>query len=263
MLLCGRSKSGALLFALVILPCGAADELPGLSHVREVNLERAVKLPNFVADEIALRYQKGKKDTDWRVFDRIESEIAVRGKDGFTRQNVRLNGQPWVDKNGGDKPFPNWNFGVAFGDELSALFDPKCPTVIEFEKQEQWNGKPALAYRFNSRPDGCFGYWEVNRNGIFSRTKRYNPARRGRFLVDDKANLVRFEMEAINFPKDFGNDTWTEAATYDYVKIGDESHLLPVAFDTEIGASTGELFKAHVEYRNHRHFEASTNVQFK
>jgi hypothetical protein len=142
------------------------------------------------------------------------------------------------------------------------LFDPKCPTVIEFDRREEWQGKPALAYRYHSPPNGCFGYWSV-RMGFFSLTRRYNPARRGRFLVDIPANrLVRFEEEAIDFPKNFGNDTWTEAATWDSVRIGDESYLLPVAFETVIGNSSDYLFRAVVEYSNHRHFQASADVKF-
>ena len=244
---------GLLLLALVF-PCGAADEVPDLSRVQEVNLERAATMPNFVADETTLRYLKAKGDADWRLFDRIEAEIAVRGRDGFTRQNVRLNGQAW-----GDKPFPKFSWGVAFGDELPALFDPKCPTVIEFENQAEWEGKPAPSYRYSSPPNGCFGSWAAG--NVFSR-KRYNPARQGRFVVDGQANLVRFETKAVGFPKAFGYDTWTETTAYDYVQIGDESHLLPVTFDLEVGSSTGELMKAHSEYRNHRHFEANSKIKF-
>lgn len=243
-----------LLILAILLPCGAADEVPDLSRVQEINLERAATLPNFVADETTQRYLKRKGDKDWHLFDLIEAEIAVRGRDGFTRQNVRVNGKQW-----GDKPFPKFSWGVAFGDELPALFDPKCPTVIEFENQAEWEGKPARSYRYSSPPNGCFGTWAV---GNVSSHKRYNPARQGRFIVDDEANLVRFEMKASGFPKDFGQDTWTEVTAYDYVRIGDELHLLPVAFDLEVGSSTGELMKAHAEYRNHRHFEANSRIKF-
>src|SRR5262249_47896294 len=98
---------------------------------------------------------------------------------------------------------------------------------------------------------------------LFSGTKRSNPARQGRFVVDDKANLVRFEVEAINFPKEFGMDTWTETTEYNYIPIGDQSYLLPVSFDFQIGSSADQLWKAHVMYTNHRHFETSTTVEFK
>jgi hypothetical protein len=47
-----------LLLAMLVLPCRAADEIPDLSYVREVNLDRTAMLPNFVADETALRYGK-------------------------------------------------------------------------------------------------------------------------------------------------------------------------------------------------------------
>jgi hypothetical protein len=115
---------------------------------------------------------------------------------------------------------------------------------------------------FHSSPNACFGSW-TNEGKLFSATKRLNPARQGRFVVDDKANLVRFEIEAIHFPKDFGMDTWTETTEYNYTLIGGQSYLLPVTYDFEMGSSAGQRWKAHVVYSNHRHFETSTSVEFK
>lgn len=254
-----RNQIGlALMFWLGLRPCGAADEVPALSHVREVNLDYAAKLPDFVADEVIHRYESHKASPPkWEPSDMIEAEIAVQAKGGFMRRNVRRNGQPW------NKPFPGWNFGVPFGEGLTELFGPRCPNVIEFDSRQEWQGKTVQAYRFHSPSNGCFGYW-ATRAGILPLTRRYNPARRGRFLVDVPGNnLIRLEVEAVDFPKSFGNDTWTEASSWDSVKIGDESYLLPVAFETVIGSSSADLVGAVVEYKNHRHFEASADVTFK
>src|SRR5215472_8588344 len=66
-----------------------------LEHIRSVNLERAANLPNFVADEIAVRYRSPRvSPPQWRQVDTIESEIAVRGR-GFTRRNTLVDGKPW------------------------------------------------------------------------------------------------------------------------------------------------------------------------
>jgi len=248
----------AVLLLILILPCDAADEIPDLAHIREVNLDRASKLPDFVADETALRYVKTKDETQWQITDRIEAEVAVHGKGEFSRRNVRLNGQPWPL----GKRFPEWDWSVAFGDELKALFDPECKTQVEFQGREQWQGQPAVAYRFNAPSNACFGNWST-REGLFKRrTIIYNPARRGRFLVDDRSNLVDFEIEATGFPKEFGNDSWTEKTSWGYVLISQQTYLLPVMFDIVVGSSNGHLWKADVEYRNHRHFEADSKIKF-
>ena len=129
----------------------AADEIPDLSRVREVNLEYAAKLPNFVADETAMRYKSRQTvPPRWELFDTIEAEIVVQGS-SFKRQNVRRNGKLWK------KPdFSDFNWGLQFGYELRPLFDPKCPTVIQFEGREETRGKQLLAYRYHAPPDSCF-----------------------------------------------------------------------------------------------------------
>ena len=136
-----------LMLPLVVF---AADEILDLNRVREVNLEHAAKLPNFVADETAMRYKsRHTVPPRWELFDKIEAEIVVQGS-SFRRQNVRRNGKPWK------KPdFSDFNWGLQFGYELKPLFDPKCPTAIEFEGREEARGKQLLAYRYHAPPDGC------------------------------------------------------------------------------------------------------------
>ena len=227
-----------------------------LEHARTVNLERAAKLPSFVMDEKATRYKsRHTNPPKWEVFDTIESEIAVRGK-GFTRENVRRNGKPWEKPN-----FSDFSWGIPFGNELKSLFEPKCPTVIELEGRENAQGQPLFAYRYHSPPGGCFQAFSVTR-GFFS-SKRYNPARTGRILIDDPGgNVVRYEEEASEFPKGFGLDPWKQTTTWDYVTIGDTSHLLPVAEDIYSGFTFADLWHVVAEYKNHRHFEAATSVTF-
>ena len=245
-----------LLFGILLLPL-AGQENTALEHARTVNLERAAKLPSFVMDEKATRYKSRHTDPPkWEVFDTIESEIVVRGK-GFTRENVRRDGNAWKKPN-----FSDFNWGIPFGNEIKPVFDPKCSTVIKFEGREDAHGKQLLAYGFHSPPNGCFGNFMVTR-GFFG-SKIYNPARTGRILIDDPGgNVIQFEEEDSEFPKGFGADPMKGTTTWDYITIGDASHLLPVAEDIYGGFTFADLWHVVVEYKNHRHFEASTNITFK
>ena len=245
-----------LLF-ISLLPQEAAKT--ALERARTVNLERAAALPNFVADEKAVRYKsRHTNPPKWEYVDTIESEISVKGA-SFTRDRVLLNGKPF------NKPtFPNFNWGVRFGSELEPLFGAKCQTAIEFEGRRDFKGKPVLAYRFRSEPNGCFGTFTIQSGLIVSRTKRYSPAWTGRFLIEDPAgSVIQFESEAHEFPKDFGADPLHQTTTWSYVKIGDASHLLPVSTEIFGGFTRADLWHVVVEYQNHRHFEASTTLSFK
>lgn len=245
----------ATAFATALLSLRGQDAAR-LERARTVNLERAANLPSFVMDEKATRYHSRHTDPPkWEVFDTINSEIVVRGQ-GFTRENVRRNGKPWEKPN-----FSDFNWGIPFANEIRPLFDSNCSTVLEYEGRQDSRGKQLFAYRFHSPPNGCFGNFLIRK--LFS-SKTYNPARTGRILIDDpEGNVVRFEEEASEFPKGFGSDPMKQTTTWDYVTIGDASHLLPVAEDVYGGFTFADLWHVVVEYRNHRHFEASTNITFK
>jgi len=221
-----------------------------LEHARQVNLERAVSMPNFVADEVAKRYTGRMGSSKWKYEDTIETEIIVRGIQ-ISRQNWRRNGKPVGRLNNGSMP------STGFGAALKPLFDPQCPTTLESPGSEEVRGKPALAYRFRSPADGCFG-------NLYGKLGGYNASRTGRVLIDAlTGEILQFEEEATGLPKGFGFVQRNQVMTWNSVKIGDASHWLPVAADFIWRVGNGELYRTAIEYKNHRHFEAATNITFK
>lgn len=223
-----------------------------LEHAREVNLDYASHLPNFVADETAKRYTSDIKSPQWRNVDIIETEITFTGNRAVRKQ-IRRNGKPWT------APFealPGFKWYGGFGTEIRPLFDAQCPTAIEYEGRSEVSGWQLLEYRFSSPPDGCFVpfYFEY---------QRYNPARTGNAFIDEAGgNVIRLDEEARGFPADFPFAQREEHVTWDYVRIGDASHLLPTKADFLVSYAAGVRWRVEVAYKNHRHFEASTNLTF-
>jgi len=243
--------------AVVPTPNRAVDsDAPGsreLEHARRINLEYAANMPNFVADETAKRYRSTARSPDWRPYDTVESEIAFRGRRAV-RQQVRRNGKPWA------QPFdalPGFKWYEGFETEISPLFDPQCPTTIEYQGRSTAGGRQLLEYRFSSPVDGCFPF-------LYFAYQRYNPARTGRVFVDDPGgSVIQIDDEVGGFPADFEFAGREEHIFWDYVKIGEHSHLLPVRANFLVVYSDGTRYRVEVEYKNHRHFEASTSVTFR
>jgi hypothetical protein len=229
----------------------ATDER--LDHARRVNLAYAMNLPDFVADETARRYTSQGTSTKWLYRDTIESEIAFKGSRA-SRQRIRKDGRPW------EQPFqalPGFKWYGGFGTEIEPVFNPECPTAIEYEGPVEVRGRQLLSYRFRSASDGCFGPFT-------SGYQRYNPARTGRVFLDDPGgNTMQLEEEAGGFPAGLDFAQRNEKVTWDYVKIGDASHLLPVAADFVVSFASGERWHVAVEYTNHRHFESATDITFR
>ena len=223
-----------------------------LEHARRINLDYVANMPNFVADETAKRERSGTKSGPWRHYDTVESEITFQGNRAV-RQQIRRDGKPW------DQPFdalPGFKWYEGFETEISPLFDPGCPTTLEYQGRSKVGGRQLLEYRFASPVNGCFPFF-------YFEYRRYNPQRIGHVFIDDQGGAVlQVDDEAIGFPSDFEFAKREEHVSWDYVKIGDNSHLLPVRASFLILYSTGTRYRIEVEYKNHRHFEASTNLTF-
>jgi hypothetical protein len=224
-----------------------------LENARRVNLQYASAMPNFVADETAKRYIRHRNAGEWISEDTIESEVAFQGN-RETRQNMRRNGEPW------DRPFqalPGYRWYGGFGSELRALFLPRCPNAIEYRDRLALGGKQLLEYTYHSPPDGCFGPFTVE-------YERYNAERTGRFLVEDPGgNLVQFDEDASGFPNGFSFVQSHKEVRWDYVKIGGAMHMLPVRANFVVQYAFGDWWRVDVEYKKQRHFESSSNIQFR
>lgn len=254
---------GKCLLFLIAAPLVAQDQQvqdyqAALEQARRVNLEFAKRLPNFVADEHAIRYKSGSVNPpDWQVIDHIDSEISVKGQNVFTREHVLVEGKPW------NKPaFNGANWSVLFGVELTRLFDPKCNTKMEFDSRQTRGGRPVPVYRFQAAENGCFGTYSIG-GGLLRGTKRFNPARTGKFYIEEPGGaFLGYEEEASSFPKGFGADMLRMSVAWDYVKAGESTELLPVAADLSGGLSTKGLWRVALTHTNHRQFAASTSVSF-
>ena len=241
------------LLAVTFVSVSLSAQDATLEHARQVNLERAANMPNFVADEIVSHYL-GRDPSRWRRDWTIQDEITLKGNQ-VTRRNVVKNGKAWDGK--GQDPARTYGLpATGFAAALMSLFDPGCPTTLELAGQDQLRGKEVSVYRFRSPANGCFG-------NLFG-PRAYNAARSGRILIDAASgDLLQFEEEASGFPAGFVFWQRNQVMIWDQVKIGEASHWLPVSADFVWKHGDGTLSRSVVEYKNHRHFEAATNITFK
>ena len=225
---------------------------PEFALASRVNLEYAAHLPNFVADETVTRSISTAREPQWTPFDTLESEITFQG-DRTIRTQVRRNGKPW------NQPFealPGFQWHGGFGAEIKPVFDPGCPTTVEYGGRSQLSGRTVLEYRYSAPLDGCFSFF-------YQQYQRYNPARSGRVLVDvSTGNILQLEEDTQGFPVEFELTEREEEITWDSVKIGDESHWLPVRANCLAGYANGTRYRIASQFRNHRHFESTSNVTF-
>jgi hypothetical protein len=243
-----------LLVGVLSIPLLGEDAI--LEHARQVNLERASHMPNFVADELVTHYLDRKGSGKWEHDFTAKDEITVKGNQ-ITRGQIHWSRKPWsllrdIVTSAGVWGLPATGFAAA----LQPLFDPNCPTTLKFASNDELRGKAVLAYQFDSPANGCFG----NLYGGFA----YNSARKGRVLIDGpRGDVLQFEEEAFGFPREFAFVSRHQVMAWDYVKIAEASHWLPVSAEFIWTTETPLRVRAVVEYRNHRHFESATDIKYK
>jgi hypothetical protein len=223
-----------------------------LEHARQVNLQYLANMPNFVADETARRSRSSANSPRWRDYDTVQSEITFQGRNAVRRQ-IRRNGKPWT------QPFealPGFKWYEGFATEIKPLFDPGCSTRIEYQGTSLVGERHLKKYQFSSPSDGCFPFFYFD-------YQRYNPARSGHLYIDDPGgNVFQIDEVAEDFPTQFEFAGREEQVFWDYVKIGNDSHLLPVRANFLVSYRSGTRYRVEVAYKNHRHFESSSNVTF-
>jgi hypothetical protein len=220
-------------------------------QIRTINLEYVSKLPSFIADELAVRMRKPKGSDKWTNRDTIESEISFKGGDA-SREKIRLNGKPYNRPTHWLPGGPTW--GVGFGTDLKPLFDRNCENQITFESRQEIQGEQVRSFAFRTPMDGCFG------QGPYG-YQLYGAEKAGRILVDDVGNVIQMEHHEVGMPADLGSGG-TYVFRWGDVKIGDATHLLPIAEDWTWYGPDGDTWHVTASFHNHRHFEAATNLQF-
>ncbi|HLK68177.1 MAG TPA: hypothetical protein VKU19_32310 [Bryobacteraceae bacterium] len=229
----------------------AASLSPPLDEIRTHILQFIAEMPNFVADEVAQRYVSTSHPPDWRPVDTIQSEITFKGN-AVSRSHIEVNGTPW---NRGYRALTGFKWTDAFGSQLKYLFAEDCPTSFEGPTPVTEDGTTLIAVQYKSPSNGCEFYWQ--------NYEQFYPAKTGRILLDEHAaNVMRLETHASGFPDAFPIASIDKQVNWGFVQIGDAAHLLPISAEIQVVLSTGEIRLAKQEYKNHRHFEAASNITF-
>jgi hypothetical protein len=246
------------LFLIGVLGIPLLSQDATLEHARHVNLERAAKIPDFVAHELVTDYVDRKGSGEWKLNYTVEDEITVKGNQ-IRRRDFYRNGKPLNLAGRFRRGSPPTGPAVptGFGAALQALFDPNCPTTLEYAGKDELHGKTVLAYQFHSPANGCFG------NLYFSHGSTYNAARTGRVLIDGSSgNVIQFDEDAFGFPEPYFLITRHQVMTWDYVRIGDAAYWLPISAEFNWTYKAPYRRREVVVYRNHRHFESATDIQY-
>lgn len=209
-------------------------------------------LPNFICTEAIERYlEPGQRPYDTlriqlSYFNRKE-DYRVMNPDGQEAQisHDQLHGS--ISKG-------------EFGSELTEIFSASSQTEFQWDHTTTLRKRPANVYFFRiplaHSPDTVEA---LTREGSVVNAK---ASQQGFVSINAATNhVMRISWQSENVPLNFAMQSGTTQLDYDFIDIGGESHLLPVAAEIRLD-SPGERNWNHVEFRNYRKFAADSNITF-
>lgn len=231
-------------------PSADTESLSLIERARLAAYEFNETLPNFICDELVMRYQSVRRVPDWTYRDRVELELLyVDGKEDY--RNVRRNGK--LLKKGSPEDSGSWSTGE-FGTVLADIFSPATNAQFKRRGRSTAAGMEAEVYDYTVEQPNS--HWQI-RYG-----RMVKPAYSGALWIDPKsARVLRIEMGTKKLPADYEIDTVESVVDYSWVTISGKKYLLPVkSQNLACVRGTFDCTKNEIEFRNYRKFSAESQV---
>ncbi|MBV9770349.1 MAG: hypothetical protein JOZ32_12310, partial [Bryobacterales bacterium] len=83
------------------------------------------------------------------------------------------------------------------------------------------------------------------------------------FMEEEGGEVVQLEAKATGFPGGFDIIDWTQATSWDVVRVGGADYLLPVSSSIMRRYASGWAWRVDLGYKNFRRFESSTTISYR
>jgi hypothetical protein len=232
----------------------ALARLPLLEQARYYALKYEDELPDFSATQFVTRYTQKPGDKDWKPEDKLEIQLTYRVKSGEKYNLVRMNGAPTTLK------YENLGGSTSsgeFGSVLAAAFVPESRAEFKEVKNEVFRGHKTVVYDF--RVKKAFSQSRItDQNTKQTVTTGYQ----GTVWIDTETKRVlRIEQAQEGMPPNFAITLAESAIEYDWVKIADQTYLLPVRAEVLLGRDRDRYYTRNViEFRNYRKFDTDIKI---
>jgi hypothetical protein len=235
-----------------IPPPPAAEQKAIIERVREHAMNYSKNLPNFICTQVTRRYYDPTGLEFWQAQDTLTTRLSYfEQKESYklVMINNRVTDQDYDSLGGATST-------GEFGSMMQQVFDKDSQADFQWLRWATLRGKRAHVYTY--RIAQANSHWQIN----YERRQEIVVGYSGLIYVDrDTGMILKVTLEAENIPPSFPIGQATTALDYDYVKIGDETHLLPLKADVRM-RNAKLLTKNLVEFHLYRKFGADTSITF-
>lgn len=224
-----------------------------LADARAVAASYPGSLPAYLAQQVTSRFFSTSGRDGWQPIDEVSADLAyASGKEKYG--NYQKDGQqiaPPADENG------IWSTRE-FQTELEEFLAPGAPGKFTRRGEEKIGSRAAIVYDVTvpqadsdwvlSSPDG----------------RRQTAGYAGTVWIDkENHRVLRIEKHTTSLPRDFFFSSAKDAVSYDFVRLGQQTYLLPASAETtRCMSGSGTCTRNAMEFHGYRPLAADAQVRF-
>jgi len=231
-------------------PVEAQNKL--IEEVREYALNYSKNLPNCLCTPVTRRYYDPTGLEFWQMQDTLTTRLSFfERKESYqlVMINNRSTTQSYESLGGATST-------GEFGSMLQEVFEAKTEATFQWQRWATLRGHRAHVYSYRvPQPNSK---WHLS----YERSQEVIVGYTGLIYVDrDTGMILKMTLQAENVPPSFPISQASSAVDYDYMKIGDQTHLLPLKAEVRM-RSAKMLTRNLVEFHLYRKFGADTSITF-
>ena len=223
-----------------------------LIQARVESSKFSASLPNYLAQQVTTRYFAAGFPARWQKIDVVTAELAyVNGKENY--RDFRIEGQP-IER---PESTGTWSTGE-FGTTLEDVLSPATNAAFRRRGEDQVAGRPAIVFDYTVAQANS--HWTM----VSPDGRRYNPAYDGAVWIDrETGRVLRIEQHTTGMPRDFSLSRADAILEYGFVRIEQNTYLLPASADTSgCMSGSGACTRNAIEFRSYRKFTTDSSVTF-
>lgn len=233
-------------------PPSAAVQKEALDNARQYALSYSKRLPDFICVQVTRRYFDPSGLEMWNKMDTITERLSYfEQKEDY--KVVLVNSRP-VEMS--HDQLAGATSSGEFGSMLKQIFEKDSDADFRWDRWATLRGRRNHVYNYQVRQDRSkYTIW-------FDKKMSVVPGYRGQVFVDaDTFAVTRIVFDAFDIPPSFPVQQARTLLDYDYIKIGESEHVLPLRAEVRMREGRN-LTKNEVEFRMYRKFGADATIKF-
>jgi len=210
-------------------------------------------LPNLTCVQATRRFED-LDNSGWRPVDTVVEQLTY-----FEHREhykvLELNGQPTSIAHEQLRDAPS---SREFGSVMRTIFLPRTQTAFTWQSWSALRGRKMNLYAYRVRPFRSRFHIEGPGQSLEVAAPYH-----GLIFIDSEKHFVhRVSLQFDDIPLSFPIQDVSLMLDYDYARIGDTVHLLPLQFEVRYRKGN-QLVKNDVDYLNYQKFNALSAIKFR